>query len=227
MFRTRSRPRFQPMRRRGPALFAAVLVGAAMGTPAVAQAAVADPVSVIQQLSSAAVQHDRAAASALLTDNVVATGFGCEPVCVGKAAVVAAAIPSGMTITSQLVEVVQVSGNVITVRFATAPSPLPPPLAAAGIQRIMSLERFTVEDGKIAAWSSVFDVSDPQTQYFARTFLQAPTPDATVPDDSIARDGATLAMQSAETQALFKSTYDTGASARWAQEHNAAIAGTH
>ena len=185
-----------------------------------------DPMSVVQQFFDAFNRHDVTAVGDLVTDGIISVDAAgpCQisTPCIGKA--VALRTVSGSAdsaIQVNLVDTLQVAGNDVTVRTETRP--VPPPLLAMGIQRLRGIEKLTVEDGKIAAVSSMFDLSDPQTQAFVR--LLASTPAAAPPAASIpvANDGATLESQPTATRLAFISAYGAEADQRWVDEHNRAL----
>jgi hypothetical protein len=121
-----------------------------------------------------------------------------------------------------LVGTPQVSGNTVTARIEVFFTPLPPELAAIGFQRVVQLNSFLVEDSKIAAWSAVDDVADPQTQALAR--LDSPSEESGPPQTPTARDGQSLNQQSATTRIQFLTAYGDDADRRWVLEHDAQLA---
>jgi hypothetical protein len=111
---------------------------------------------------------------------------------------------------------VQVLRNTATVRAENRFTPNLPPLQAAGIERLVEIGRAELRGGKLASLRIVPDVSDPQT---ARASAGPGAPG--IPR---ARDGQTLATQSAATRAAFVAVFGVDSLGRWVQEHEAELA---
>lgn len=203
-----------------------VLLLGATGAPAAAQTTTAsEPVGVVNQLVGAVNRHDWAAVEALFTPGAIVTGGPCAEICIGPAVIVREGImvPPGEILRVQLVGAPAVSGNTVTVRTEVFFS-LPPELAVPGFQRLVQLNSFLIEGNRIAAWSAVDDLADPQTQAFTRMIASFGPDPSHLPEEWIAKDGQTLLMQSVATQIAFLSFYGDQAHVRWVQEHNAALA---
>lgn len=215
-------------------LFALLALVALLAMPAVPVAAApTDPASVVQQFVDAVNRQDMNAAGALLTDNVVALGGPCTPqACIGKAAVVRSLeIPPGGSLNVRIQGMPMVEGNIVMTRLEIRFAPVAPELTAAGIERTIEMDRMLIEDGKIAAWSGVQDVTDAQTQASVRLEESMPhdhgpagpggMPGMMMP---MARDGQILSMQSIPTRVDYIMTYGPDADQRWVDDHNAALA---
>lgn len=211
-------------------LFALLATLALLATPAVPVAAApTDPASVVQQFVAAVSRQDMNAVGALLTDNVVALGGPCNPrACIGKAAVVQSlGIPPGGSLNVRIQGTPVVEGNIVMARLEIRFAPVPPEITAAGIERTIEVDRMLIEDGKIAAWSGVQDVTDAQTQASVRLEESMPHDDGPggMPGMMpMARDGQTLSMQGTATRVDYIMTYGPDADQRWVDDHNAALA---
>ncbi len=132
-------------------------------------AAADDPLTVVQRFFDARNRYDVAAAAALVTDDLrFVGGPNCTPAnpCIGPAGVRAELtnnmIPNHAQVT--IVGTPQVTGMTVVVR-SEARSDV---FRAVGLERTVNITTITVRDGKIASYSGVFDMSDPQTaQYLA------------------------------------------------------------
>ena len=58
----------------------------------------------------------------------------------------------------------------------------------------------------------------------APTSTPAPTPATTAPSTQVARDGQSLATQTAATQTLFNSVWGGAAATEWVRQHEAELA---
>jgi hypothetical protein len=209
------------MRTRLCLLAAALTLLVAPGLASAQELSEAGVAALVRQEVDAQNRHDLAATLALLTDDFVQEGGTCMDLpggrCVGKAAYAEQAAHDEGHIRSTLnVLNVQVLRNTATVRAENRFTPNLPPLQAAGIERLVEIGRAELRGGKLASLRIVPDVSDPQT---ARASAGPGAPG--IPR---ARDGQTLATQSAATRAAFVAVFGVDSLGRWVQEHEAELA---
>jgi hypothetical protein len=130
-----------------------------------------DPAAVLRQFNDARARGDMAALRALFADDAIFISPGtCFPVaCIGWPAIerelaYSAGIQVMPTIISSHVEGTAVTGRVHTTLA---------PLAALGLERIVTLYTVVVRDGRIVLYNVLPDVTDPQTARFVAA-QQAP-----------------------------------------------------
>ena len=186
-----------------------------------------DPTPVLQQLVAGFNRNDRPAILSMFTDGAVVIGGPCGGApggeCVGRSQIAqtldADTDPVNVTLTDLHVGG---DGNVVTFRTHEV-FELPAEAHAAGIQRMVETGTAVIQDGKVDRLALVLDVTDPQTVKLQHIWAALAPPPSGMSGAAAATDGQTLAMQSAATQAMFRTLYGDQAPQQWAMQHQAAL----
>ena len=137
---------------------------------------VSDPAAVLRQFLDPRTRSDPAALRALFADDAIFISPGtCFPVaCIGRAAIERElAFSAGMQVSATIVSS-HVEGTAVTGRFHTTLAPL----AALGLERIVTLYTVVVREGRIVLYMVLPDVTDPQTARFVAAQQAQPLPRA-------------------------------------------------
>ena len=152
-------PRWLPRAVASVALLLAALQQAAHTQAVHAQA---DPAAVFRQAVDARNRGDLEGVMAAFADDAVRQDASCLPPCVGAAAIrqsMQANIDAGHQAT---VLAAEAGGDTLTVRAEVRSDTF----RAGGAERIVTIFRVELRDGKIVLWSSNLDTSDAETAAF-------------------------------------------------------------